>query len=102
MLREPSAPSCEDPLWQPGAGGWARGVGGCSLGKKGPSSFTFYQKEQLFPVLGHRWYCAEWGVSERKKSKAELFKRCCSGSILLQLQLKKVDKLEFSGPHYAN
>lgn len=85
-----------------GMGSRCRGVGGCSLGKKGPSSFTFYQKEQLFPVLGHRWYCAEWGVSERKKSKAELLKRRCSGSILLQLQLKKLDKLEFSGSHYAN
>lgn len=50
-----------------GKRGWAGG-GSAPRKKKQPSSFAFYQKEQLFPVLGHRWYCAEERKRERGRS----------------------------------
>lgn len=53
-------------LWRPVVAAREKGDGlkvwvggGLLLGIKELNSFAFYQKEQLFPVLGHRWYCAE-------------------------------------------
>lgn len=65
-------------------------VGGFLGKKKDPSSFAFYQKEQLFPVLGHRWYCAEEREKQRKEYKAWIFSPAveCPKCTLLQPELK--------------
>lgn len=77
--------------------------GGCSLGKKGPLLIYILSKgTTVSSVRAQMVLCGEEKESKRKKSSAERFEHCCSGYILVQLELKKVDKFEFSGSHYAN
>lgn len=71
--------------------------GGCSLGKKGPCSFTFYQKEQLFPVLGHRWYCVERKKRAKERSlQQSVLSTAVQGIFWCNLNLKRLTSLNLA------